>query len=223
MKDREFKDELYGQLARIGHALASPKRLELLDLLAQRPRTVERLAEQLNQSVATTSHHLRVLRGARLVEAEKQGQFVEYRLAGVAVAKLFVALQQLGSDRLAEIGQVMRLFLESRKVLEPVDRKALLRRVREGAVTVLDVRPVEEYAAGHIPGAHSIPVGELRRRLSEIPKDREIVAYCRGPYCVMAIEAVRILRGKGYSAVRLDEGVAEWRSRGLRVELGVAP
>jgi rhodanese-related sulfurtransferase len=220
MRDREFKDSIYGQLARIGQALASPKRLELLDLLCQGPRTVERLARQIGMSIAATSHHLQALRGARLVDAEKQGQFVEYRLADQQVCSLFLALRKLGESRLAEIEQVTRLYLESRNALEPVDRTALLRRVREGEVTVLDVRPPEEYAAGHIPGARSLPLGDLKRRLSELPQEREIVAYCRGPYCVMSVEAVAVLRAAGFKAVRMEEGVADWRAHNWSLETG---
>jgi len=223
MRDRDYKDAVYGQLGRIGQALASPRRLELLDLLCQGPRTVERLAGQIAMSVAATSHHLQALRAARLVEAAKQGQFVEYRIAGEEVCQVFVALRRLGESRLAEIEQVTRLFLESRKALEPVDRAALLRRVRQGEVTVLDVRPAEEYAAGHIPGAHSVPLADLKRRLSELPRKGEIVAYCRGPYCVMSVEAVSVLRAAGFKAVRMEDGVADWRARKWPVETGERP
>ncbi|MBI3993727.1 MAG: metalloregulator ArsR/SmtB family transcription factor [Candidatus Lambdaproteobacteria bacterium] len=220
MRDRDFKDNVYGQLARIGQALASPRRLELLDLLCQGPRTVERLAGQIGMSVAATSHHLQALRGARLVEGAKQGQFVEYRLAGDDVCEFFVRLRGLGESRLAEIEQVTRLYLESRNALEPVDRAALLARVRKGEVTVLDVRPAEEYRAGHIPGARSVPLADLKRRLSELPRQGEVVAYCRGPYCVMAVEAVAMLRKAGFKAVRMEEGVADWRARDWPLEQG---
>jgi rhodanese-related sulfurtransferase len=222
MRDREFKDSIYGHLARIGQALASPKRLELLDLLCQGPRTVERLSQQMGISVAATSHHLQTLRGARLVETEKQGQFVEYRLADPRVCALFLSLRKLGETRLAEIEQVTRLYLESRNALEPVNRAALLRRVRQGEVTVLDVRPPEEYEAGHIPGARSVPLPDLVRRLAELPRDAEIVAYCRGPYCVMSVEAVSLLRKAGFTAVRMEEGVADWRARRWPLETGAS-
>ncbi|MBI4084040.1 MAG: metalloregulator ArsR/SmtB family transcription factor [Candidatus Lambdaproteobacteria bacterium] len=222
MRDRAFKDAVYGQLARIGQALASPKRLELLDLLCQGPRTVERLAGQIGMSVAATSHHLQALRGARLVEATRQGQFVECRLADAQVSALFVALRRLADARLAEIEQVTRLFLESRHALEPVDRTALLERVRQGAVTVLDVRPAEEFRAGHIPGARSVPLADLKRRLAELPRAGEIVAYCRGPYCVMAVEAVQLLKAEGFHAVRMEDGVADWRARDWPLETGEA-
>ena len=215
---RQFKDAIYEQLARIGKSLASGPRLELLDVLCQGPRGVEALATQVGQSVANTSHHLQVLRRARLVAAEKEGVHVTYRLADEQVCAFFLALRGLAESRLLEIGQVARDFLEARGTMEPVDREALVERVRSGAVTVLDVRPVEEYQAGHIPGAVSVPLAQLAQRLAELPRDREIVAYCRGPYCVMAVEAVVALRAHGFRALRMDEGVPDWRARGLPVE-----
>ena len=217
---RRFKDAIYAQLARIGKALASPARLELLDLLAQGPRTVEALARQAGQSVANTSHHLQVLRRARLVEAEKEGVHVTCRLADEEVGTFFRALRHLAESHLAEIEVVTREFLKGREAMEPVDRERLLDRVRHGEVTVLDVRPPEEYDAGHIPGAISVPIDELERRLAELPRDREIVAYCRGPYCVMAIEAVELLLSRGFRAIRLEDGVPDWQARGFKVEVG---
>lgn len=215
---RRFKDSIYEQLARVGKALAAPKRLELLDLLSQGPKNVEALAAQTGTSVANASQHLQVLRGARLVEAEKRGLYVEYRLADPEVGALFAALRGLAASRLAEVEQVTHAYFEQRGALEPVAGDELLRRVKRGEVTVLDVRPAEEYRAGHIPGALSVPVGELKARLKELPKDREIVAYCRGPYCVMAVEAVALLRKKGFTANRMEQGVVEWRARGWRIE-----
>jgi rhodanese-related sulfurtransferase/DNA-binding MarR family transcriptional regulator len=214
---RRFKDALYEQLARVGKAAAAPKRLELLDLLAQGPRTVEALAEQAALSTANTSQHLQVLRAARLVEAEKKGLYVEYRLADDEVCTFLVALRTLAQTQLAEIDRVTRGYFESRGELEAVGGDELLRRVRGGEVTVLDVRPEEEYRAGHVPGALSIPVGQLKTRLDELPRNREIVAYCRGPYCVMAVEAVTLLRKKGFQARRMEHGIADWRARGWRV------
>ncbi len=214
---RRFKDAMYEQLARLGKATSAPKRLELLDLLCQGPRTVEALADQAALSVANASRHLQVLRAARLVEAEKKGLYVEYRLADDEVARFFVALRGLAEARLAEVTQVTRAFFEARGELEGVAGDELLRRVKAGDVTVLDVRPVEEYRAGHLPGALSIPVGELKARLDELPRRRDVVAYCRGPYCVMAVEAVELLRAQGYRAHRLEQGVADWRARGWRV------
>jgi rhodanese-related sulfurtransferase/DNA-binding transcriptional ArsR family regulator len=215
---RRFKDAIYEQLARVGKATSAPKRLELLDLLCQGPRTVEALAEQAALSIANASQHLQVLRAARLVETEKKGLYVEYRLADDEVSRFFVALRTLAEARLAEVDQVTRDYFESRGEMEAVAGDELLRRVKNGEVVVLDVRPADEYRAGHIPGAVSIPVGELKTRLEELPKKREIVAYCRGPYCVMAVEAVALLRKKGFKAQRMEQGVADWRARGWRVE-----
>lgn len=215
---RRFKDAAYEQLARIGKATSAPKRLELLDLLCQGPRTVESLANLAALSVANASRHLQVLRAARLVEAAKHGVHVEYRLADDDVARFAVALRSLAEARLAELAQLTRAYVEDQGALEPVTGDELLRRVRSGEVTVIDVRPDDEYRAGHLPGALSIPIGELKARLAEVPKHRAIVAYCRGPFCVMAIEAVELLRKKGYRAHRLEHGVADWRARGWRVE-----
>jgi rhodanese-related sulfurtransferase len=215
---RRFKDSIYEQVARLGKAVSAPKRLELLDLLCQGPRSVEALALQAGISVANASQHLQVLRGARLVDAEKKGLRVEYRLASDEVCTFFLALRGLAETRLTEIDQVAHQYFESRGAMEAVEGKELLRRVRDGEVTVLDVRPPEEYRAGHIPGALSIPVGELKARLKELRKNREIVAYCRGPYCVMALEAVQILRANGFEAHRMEQGVPDWRARGWPVD-----
>jgi rhodanese-related sulfurtransferase/DNA-binding transcriptional ArsR family regulator len=221
MLSRRFKDSVYEQFARVGKALASPRRLELLDLLGQGPRTVEELARQAGQSLPNTSHHLQVLRAARLVEAEREGLFVTYRLAAEEVGTLFAALRELAESRLAEVAQGRREFLESRGAMEPIERAELLDRVSRGEVTVLDVRPREEYAAGHIPGAVSVPLGELAGYLDRLPRDREVVAYCRGPYCVLALDAVDLLSDHGFRATRLEDGVAEWRGAGLEVATGV--
>jgi rhodanese-related sulfurtransferase len=217
-RNRRFKDNIYEQFARLGKAVAAPKRLELLDLLCQGPRNVETLAEEAAISVANASQHLQTLRAARLVESEKRGLYVEYRLTDEQVCRFFNSLRGLAETRLAEVEQVTRAYLEQRGAMEPVQSAELLRRVRDGQVTVLDVRPREEYRAGHIPGALSVPLPELKKRLTELPKNREVVAYCRGPYCVMALEAVDLLRKKGFRAHRLEQGVVEWRARGWRVE-----
>ncbi len=217
---RSFKDAIYQQFARIGKAAASPRRLELLDLLCQGPRTVEALARQAGQSLANASQHLQVLRAARLVAAQKSGLYVTYRLADGEVCEFFQALRRLAESRLAEVERVTRDFLEPRGAMEPVDSSALIERLRQGQVTVLDVRPREEYRAGHIPGAISVPLPELERRLAELPRDREIVAYCRGPYCVLAVEAVATLRSHGFNAIRLEDGVPDWRARGFAVAVG---
>jgi len=220
VRSPSLKTAIYEQIARIGQATASPSRLELLDLLSQGPRTVEALAQQTGQSVATTSHHLQVLRRARLVDGEKAGLYVTYRLADPQVGDFFLELRQLAESRLAEVQQVTRQYLEQRGALEPVDNEELVRRVRAGEVTVIDVRPREEYVAGHIPGAISVPLADLPKRLRDLRKRRDIVAYCRGPYCVMSLDAVDLLRRKGFRAQRLEHGVVEWRAQGWRVDTG---
>lgn len=220
MAHRELKDPLYAQFARIGHAVASPKRLEMLDLLSQGEKTVETLAEQSSTPVKNTSAHLRVLRQARLVDTRRDGTYVYYRLASEDVFRFLRDLQALARSRLAEVERVASLYIDGRDELEPVSLKELRRRMREGDVTVIDVRPEEEFRSGHIPGALSIPVAQLKRRLSEIPKKREVVAYCRGPYCVYSVEAVGILRKHGYRARRADEGLPDWRASTLPIAAG---
>jgi rhodanese-related sulfurtransferase len=219
-RNRRYKTAIYEQFARIGKAVSSPARLELLDLLCQGPRTVEALAKEANLGLANTSQHLKALRVARLVEAEKAGLYVTYRLAGEGVCQFFRSLRDLAETRLFEVRETAREFLANRRGLEPVDRAALLAKVREGAVTVLDVRPMEEFRAGHIPGALSIPLKELERRLSDLPRGRDVVAYCRGPYCVLAVEAVEMLRARGFRAFRLEQSVQDWRAAGLPVSAG---
>jgi rhodanese-related sulfurtransferase/predicted transcriptional regulator len=216
---RSFKDSIYGQLARIGKATSSPRRLELLDLLRQAPRTVEELARESGQSVANTSHHLQELRSHGLVESEKNGLYVTYKIATEEVSSFFTALRVLAESQLAEIDRITEKFFGEHESIEAVDRPALLERVKKGHVMVLDVRPREEYDAGHLMGAISVPLSELKRRLKKLPRKREIVAYCRGPYCVMATEAVELLRGKGYRATRIDLGVPEWRKMGFPIEV----
>lgn len=221
-QERRYKDETYGQFARIGKAVAHPKRLELLDLLCQCPRTVQALAREAGLGIASTSQHLKVLRNARLLEAEKRGLFVTYRLADEAVCSFYRSLRALAGARLAEVEQVTDRYLASREGMEPVTSRELLRRVREGRVTVLDVRPVQEYRAGHVAGAVSVPLRELQARIKEVPRDHEVVAYCRGPYCVLAVLAVEALREAGFRARRLLDGFPDWRASGLPVEIGAA-
>jgi rhodanese-related sulfurtransferase len=216
---RRFKDAIYEQFARLGKAVSAPKRPELLAPLLPGPHTMEALADQAAISVANASQHLQVLRAVRLVDAEKKGLYVEYRLADDEVCRFLVALRGLAEARLAEVAQVTAEFLDAREEMEAVEADELLCRVKKGEVTVIDVRPAQEYRAGHIPGAISIPVGELKARLKEVPKGREVVAYCRGPYCVMAVEAVELLRKKGFKAHRMEQGVVDWRVRGWRVEV----
>jgi rhodanese-related sulfurtransferase len=219
--NRDYKSAIYEQFARVGKAIANPARIELLDLLCQGPRSVELLAKEAGLGLTNASQQLKALREARLVTAEKRGAFVTYRLADPAVASFLHAFRSLSELRLAEIADITRRFLESRDGLEPVDRQRLIDKVRSGSVTVLDVRPHEEYSFAHLPNAISIPLKELQARLKDLPKRREIVAYCRGPYCVMAIEAVEFLRTKGFKAFRLEDGVSQWQARGYSVECGL--
>ncbi|MBI2441817.1 MAG: metalloregulator ArsR/SmtB family transcription factor [Lentisphaerae bacterium] len=218
--DRQFKDQVYVQLGRLGKALGSPKRLELLDLLAQAPRTVEALAQAAGLNLANASKHLQALRAVRLVAARKNGLYVSYRVSSLTVTMFSRALRRLAEERLAEIADVTRRYLDGREGLEPVDGKELLKRVRSGTVTVLDVRPREEYLAGHIPGAVSIPLSQLGRRLRELPRGRTIVAYCRGPYCVLALKAIELLGKNGFQAIRLADGIPDWRAKRLPVAMG---
>ncbi len=214
---RAFKEQLYAQFARLGKALANQHRLELVDLLAQGERTVEDLAREAGLSVANASQHLQVLRGAGLVEVRREGLYAHYRLADERVFRVWQALRELGQARLAELDRVVQQFLGARDDLEAIDAEELRARLADDAVIVLDVRPTEEYRAGHIPGARSVPVGELEHALRELPRDREIVAYCRGPYCVFSDEAVVLLRERGYRARRLTVGLPDWRAAGLPV------
>lgn len=217
-KYRAFKDQLFEQFARVGRALANPHRLEIIDLLAQGERSVEDLAREAAMSVANTSRHLQELKAARLVEVRREGHYGYYRLADEGVYGVWRAMRELGEARLAEIDRLVGTYLTDRESLEAVCVKELLRRTHEGDVVVLDVRPEEEYRAGHIPGARSVPMERLEAYLEEIPKDREVVAYCRGPYCVFSDEAVKLLEARGYRASRLTEGFPEWRAAGLPVE-----
>lgn len=206
----------YGEIARIGRALASPARLRLLDLLRQGARTVDALALEAGLSVANSSQHLQLMRRARLVEADREGQHVKYRLADDGVSRVFTAVRELAESLLPEMDRLRRT-LDAHSTEE---HDALVERVRRGQVTLLDVRPAEEYGAGHVHGARSIPLAELPARLGELPRDREVVAYCRGPYCSMAIEAVAVLRSSGFRACHLDLGIPELRARRLRISRG---
>jgi rhodanese-related sulfurtransferase len=217
---REAKDRLYDAFARTAKALSSPKRVELVELLAQGERSVEALAEATGMGVTNTSAHLQVLARSRLVETRKEGTRVFYRLSGDDVAAFVSALRDLTRSRVAEVDRVVRDYFGSRDTLEPVAREELLDRLERGKVIILDVRPVEEFAAGHIPGALSVPLEQLDAALARLPKRAEIVAYCRGPYCVLAPQAVERLRAKGFKARRLAEGLPEWRLAGLPVAIG---
>jgi rhodanese-related sulfurtransferase len=214
---------LYEQFARIGKAVAHPKRIELLDLLCQGERSVEVLADAAAMTVVNTSAHLRVLRESRLVATRKEGTRVFYRLADDAVCEFFFSLRDLAGDRYAEVDRIVRDFFDARDELEPVNRDELLSRAGDGGIIVLDVRPREEYEAGHIPGAVSIPLADLKGRMASLPRGAEVVAYCRGPYCVLAPLALELLRRGGFTARRLEDGFPEWRRAGLPVATGESP
>lgn len=216
---RRFKNELYAQFARIGKALANPHRLELIDILAQGERTVEELAREVALPIANASQHLQVLRAAQLVAVRRKGLYAYYRLADERVFRVWQALRDLGDAQLAEIDRLMRSFVQERSSLQAVSAPELRKRLENGSV-VLDVRPTLEYVAGHVPGARSIPVDELAARLEELPRDQPVIAYCRGPYCVFADEAVSLLRSQGYDAYRLEEGLPDWQAMGFPVEVG---
>lgn len=215
---RELKDALFQQVARIAKALASPKRLELIELLCQGEKTVEDLAGYAEISVKLASAHLKELRLARLVDTRKNGKYVLYRLASSSVADLWVNLRAEAEERLVELQVALSGIVTHGDDLESFDRAAILKKAKSGAIWVLDVRPHEEYATAHLPHARSMPMDELKKRLAELPKDTTVVAYCRGPFCLMARDAVELLRKKGYHAIHLSDGVAEWRAQGLPIE-----
>ena len=217
---REFKDRLYGQFARIGKAISSPHRIEILELLGQGERTVDSLATEIGLSLANTSQHLQALRQAALVDSRKDGLFVHYRLAGPEVFALTNVVRTVAEHRLADLERVVQEHFGDRDEAELVPFAELLKRARSRQVVILDTRPAAEYVAGHIAGAISVPVDDLHRRLQTLPKDKEYVAYCRGPYCVYADRAVELLRAKGRRARRTLDGFPEWRAAGLPVATG---
>ena len=220
---REFKDRLYGQFARIGKAISNPHRLEILELLAQSERTVDSLATETGLSLANTSQHLQALRQAALVDSRKDGLFVHYRLAGAEVFELSKVLRTVAEQRLAELERLVRDHFGERDDAEAVPMAELLKRARSRQAVILDTRPAGEYLAGHIAGAISVPVGELKQRLQRLSKGKEYVAYCRGPYCVYADRAVELLRANGRRARRMRDGFPEWRAAGLPVATGIEP
>jgi rhodanese-related sulfurtransferase/DNA-binding transcriptional ArsR family regulator len=215
MNKRQIKDLLYGHVAQIGKALSSPRRLELLELLAQSPKTVELLAQESGMDVKLTSAHLKALRYARLVMAQREGKFMVYRLSGPDVAELWVHLRETASKHLVEFSSDVARLLAHPETLVSMTREELLKHATSGDVVVIDVRPEQEFLAGHLPCAKSMPLVELYRRLHELPKSRQIVAYCRGPFCLFADEAVAILRAEGFRAFKTTDGVSEWRAAGL--------
>ncbi|OGC00791.1 ArsR family transcriptional regulator [candidate division KSB1 bacterium RBG_16_48_16] len=218
MTGREFKDAVFDQFARIAYAFASPKRLEMIDVLAQGERDVDSLARQVGMTIANTSRHLQVLKTARLIQSRREGVRIFYRLADDDVFQCWKNLQSLAENRIAEIREVTKLFFDERDKMEPINRDELWNRIRNHDVTVIDVRPPEEYRQAHIPAALSIPLAELKERLDEIPHEHEVVAYCRGPYCVLSVEAVKILRDSGYKVSRLKDGMPEWKRASLPIE-----
>lgn len=222
VEGRKLKNLLYEQVARIGKAVSSPKRLELIELLCQGEKSVEQLAAEAAISLKLTSAHLKALRAARLVDARREGKNVVYRLADDQVAELWVALRLAAETRLTTLQAAMRTLVNQPDELAPVTGQKLLAQAKRGEVVVIDVRPEAEYRVAHLPYARSIPLSELKRRLRELPTNRPVVAYCRGPFCLMAKEAVELLTRKGFKATRLEQGVAEWRSVGLPLALARA-
>lgn len=220
MADRAAKAALFDGFAEVAKALGSGRRLEIVDVLAQGERSVDALATEISQSVANTSHHLQALSRAGLVTTRRDGTRIIYALASDRVAELWGALREVAAQHIAGMDRLAESYLGDRESLEPISREELARRLRDGDLVVLDVRPVDEYEAGHIAGARSVPIAELRRHLKAIPKDAEVVAYCRGPYCVYADEAVRELSRRGYAARRLEDGYPEWKRAGQAVATG---
>ncbi|MBF0368308.1 MAG: metalloregulator ArsR/SmtB family transcription factor [Magnetococcales bacterium] len=220
MSGSSFKTDLFNQFARVGKALSSAPRLEILEFLAQGERSVDALAKVSHLTVANTSRHLQVLSQAGLVSGRKAGRHAFYTLADESVVDLMTALRTMAERQLAEVDRLVRDYLSVRDNLEPIPRTELMRRLREGSVTVLDVRPPEEYQAGHLPEAHNIPLKQLEAQLENLPKEHEVVAYCRGPYCILAFEAVARLREKGFKARRLEDGLPEWKRAGLPLANG---
>ena len=215
MNKRQTKDLLYEQVARIGKAASSPKRLELLEILAQGEKTVELLAAEVNIDVKLASAHLKVLREARLVETRREGRFIAYRLSGEDVSTLWVNLRTVAEEHLVELKVEMERIFAAPEKLDAETRQSLMEKARRGEVVVIDVRPTTEYASGHLPFARSMPLDEIRQRIKELPADKDIVAYCRGPFCMMSAEAVALLKEHGYRAQKIADGTPEWQAAGL--------
>ena len=218
MDKRQLKDLLYEQVARIGKAASSPKRLELLEILAQGEKTVEVLAAEANIDIKLASAHLKVLKESRLVEARREGRFIAYRLSGEDVSALWVNLRTVAEEHLVELKVALDQIFATPEKLDAETRLGLLQKARRGDVVVLDVRPSDEYASGHLPFARSMPLEEIEKRLAELPADKEIVAYCRGPFCMLSAEAVQFLREHGYRARKIADGLPEWMAAGLPIE-----
>ncbi|MDE2466317.1 MAG: ArsR family transcriptional regulator [Alphaproteobacteria bacterium] len=218
MSSENPKQAVLAGFAEVAKAFAHPHRLEILEQLAQGERSVEALAERVGLSIANASQHLRLMRAVGVLSSRRDGKRILYGLSDPAVLRAVAALQNLAERNSAQVRDVIGSYFHARDALEPVSRKELARRLKDGLVTVLDVRPADEYAAGHLPKAVNIPLRELKRRLREIPKNREIIAYCRGPYCVLAFEAVALLRDRGFKVRRLEDGLPEWKAAGLPIE-----
>ena len=220
MKSREFKDAVFQQFARIAQALSSPKRLEILDVLAQGERNVENIAKETGQSVANTSRHLQTLKNSHLLMTRRDGVHIFYRLADQAVYQCYKNLQSLAESLLPEVKDAIQQYFRDKEEMETISKEELLQRIQEGKVVVLDVRPTEEYKAGHISGAISVPLKELKEQLKEIPTDNEVIAYCRGPYCILAADAVNLLKQAGITASRFKDGLPGWQAAGFPVDAG---
>jgi len=218
MSANNFKHDLFEQFARVGKALSNGNRLELLEFLAQGERSVEELSKIASLTVANTSQHLQQLRQSGLVTARKEGLKVFYRISGDDIVNLLDALRVVAESHIADVERLVNTYLTVKDALEPIQRPELLQRVKDGLVTVIDVRPSDEFAAGHVPGAINIPLDELEKRMAELGKDKEIIAYCRGPHCVLAFDAVAKLREKGLTARRLEDGFPEWKLSGLPID-----
>ncbi len=218
MNSRSIKDLLYEHVARVGKAVSSPKRLELIELLAQGEKSVDALAAELSVDIKLASAHLRVLREARLIASRRDGKYVYYRLAGSDVAGLWVTLREVAEEHLLELRMVLERMVADPATLASIGREALLEQARQGAVIVIDVRPRDEFATAHLPFARSMPVAEIEQRLSELPRGKDIVAYCRGPFCLLSDEAVALLAARGYRARKISDGVSEWQAAGLPLQ-----
>ena len=221
MNKREFKDKVYQELAKVTKALSNPHRLEIIELLAQGEYSVEQIASQTNVSIANASQHLQLLKTSQLVEINRQGNFIYYRLANTNVFKAWKALRELGVERISSIEKIIKDFKQAKFSFESLSINELITKLEKGRVTILDVRPETEYRKGHIANAVSIPIEQLEKRLKELPKRNEIIAYCRGPFCVFADEAVALLSKKGYNAIRLEEGYPDWQLEGLPIEVSL--